>query len=248
MLKIVFDKISVDDNIDDIIRHNLLVADKHHQLKYVIACCDAWIKRNKNATCQDLENMLRVGGFDTHLIAAQSVLPENSSLVDFRYGCDNTVDNNNNDNNSSNLIYDCIYSCRPKEYALKELLKHSSSYEENFEKLNNVGRICFNSDIIDKKITQFSDSEKDILQQIRNAEVKLNVEIIDAKTHFEQTCNVIRNKYGVYPKKVVIGLNHHGGPIYGLALDDKLVSSIGYSEFYDDDERICMEIVQFREG
>ena len=94
---------------------NLELADKMRALELFAVSAAAWL-RISGQNHQALERELRARSFDTHLIAA--TLPEGATVAV-----------------ADSLPYYCIYSCRPRESALNELLQYAESYEQNFERL-----------------------------------------------------------------------------------------------------------------
>src|SRR5437868_10173808 len=57
----------------DICWHNLLMADKFHNIKYFTISVISWFKLNRNKNYQDLEKELRRRDFNTLLIAKDFV-------------------------------------------------------------------------------------------------------------------------------------------------------------------------------
>ena len=113
----------------------------------IINAITGWFKSNPDSITTDLEKKLREDNLDIHLIAAEPnidtryykmVLPYNMSQE-----CDKMI----------------LFSCRPEKKGLEEVLRHSTSYEENFERLNNAGII------IDKSTTEIKEEEKDFEEQ-----------------------------------------------------------------------------------
>ena len=120
--------------------NNIIQASKTHDLNLVVLCVGGWYKANPDKNHTDLENKLRDADLDIYLIASKyDNKSDNYKLVSqFDY--------------TSEREYMLLYSCRPKEHALKEVLTHASSYEENFSRLNLSGILIDKSFIIDQKI------------------------------------------------------------------------------------------------
>lgn len=215
------------DTHDEIIWHNLEQADKYHHLLTFIYAVNAWIKEYKDKDYYDLEIELRKRDFHTHLIAKE---PKNLR-PDMKLGIFGR--------NNKEYKYECIFSCREKEAALKELLESSNSYEENLEKLKISGSI-----ILDDTLNQDlgNDSyipnkhEKTNGELIEECKKKIYFREISADEIITQIFNKCKEQYGKGPETVVYGMDKDG-PVYGFIINNKLVSNVGYKIIYNNGDR-----------
>ena len=151
-----FTKISENDTLNNIVWHNLLIADKNLHLSAFIAASMGYLKANPEKNYQELEQELRDKNLNTYLIAK-----DNPNIPDAVLKFFNKEDN-------SDIKYQCVMSCRPPPYALYELLEYSKSYKENFKKLKYAGDIH----VITKEkpknndITFLNDEEIDNMERI----------------------------------------------------------------------------------
>ena len=117
---------------EDICLSNMKFADKHLNLRLMHSSCLAWLKLHPDKNYQDLEMLFRKHDLNTHMIA---VCPKKNPNMKLKFPAATT--------NKIICKYEGIFCCRPKEYAIQELLLHSSSYDENFEKLKVAGMFVF---------------------------------------------------------------------------------------------------------
>lgn len=110
---------------------NMQLADRIKALALFAASARAWINLS-GLNFQALERELRQRGFDTHLIATP--LPQNAANL--------TICNGQS--------YYCTYSCRPRELAIKELLQHADSYEQNFARLSQTDDLILSASSVEE--------------------------------------------------------------------------------------------------
>ena len=183
--------------------------------------------------CEDLEKLFRKLDCNTHIIAKSPSIYKNTKLID-------PIDRNNEDRNKQ-LKYEGIYSCRPKEYALKELLDSWKSYEENFSELKFCGVINIDNDIDMKNIKElnkekieiFDDNKKTDIQLIIENKLLIIVEKISTEDYLKDIIKDIKNIYGKEPEEKLIGMKYDGSPIFAFIIDKKIVSDIGFSITHD---------------
>jgi len=158
-IKLIFDTPENSENPEKICWHNLEAADKYHLLSFFCAATRAWFKLHPDKNYQDLEKELRSKNLQTHIIAGKiEKIPDNARLGLHKQ-------------DSIDYKYECIFSCRPKEKAMEELLTHWKSYDENFEKLALSGTLILKSPNdsfpkSDPSFHQFDQKEIDIHSQI----------------------------------------------------------------------------------
>lgn len=139
------DDIKEDDDKLDIIWQNLLVSDRIHNLQLFSSAAFAWLlyycERTETGyinakNYQDLEKELRDKNMNTYLIANERELHDERQCFGLPLI----------EGHTRNKKYECLFSCRPPPYAMRELLQYQKSYEENFEKLRDCGSIFVNEE------------------------------------------------------------------------------------------------------
>lgn len=218
----------------DICWHNLKVADELHNLTYFICASSGWLSLNPSKTYQDLEKELREKNFNTHLIAVNKRnIPGMELMMP----------------DGMNAQHECIFSCRPTEYALRELLQHSGSYDENFKKLMYAGSYRAITDINnadDPHMIKFDDNEKNKNNSIMQNKKKIMIETVSVQMFFDEITNKCQDQYGKPPTPKMIAMNYHGGPIMGFFVGDALLSNIGFSMRYGSDGHQIVEFVNLQ--
>jgi len=114
--------------------HNLKVADSVFHLPLFCVAARGWINAHDGKkNFQDLEKFLRSSNLNTHIIAHPPTTLKDVKFVrcDFITGKDLT--------NAVEVPYEVWFSCRPKIFAMQELLSFHSSYDENFANLEKSG-------------------------------------------------------------------------------------------------------------
>lgn len=210
------------ETIDEIIWHNLKQADSILNLNLFIASSMAWLENNPTKNFQDLESELRKHNLNTHLYAKEFVAKDEFILTA--------------PNKLFEPKYECIYSCRPPKYALEEIMQYWKSYEENFEKLALAGMISVKSvdDISDKKdFVKYSDTQQSYYELITKCKKLIIITKMTTREYIEKICADIKNKTGKLPANKVIGMMPNGSPMFGMFIDDQIVSNIGFFVKYD---------------
>jgi len=210
---------------NDVAMYNLRIADEKMRLDFFVLASSGWFNANKNRTFQDLEKLCRDLKLNTHIIAKKVDHDTDLRIL-------------NNTENKVILEYEAWFSCRPTEYAIKELLTFHESYEKNYELLSKCGQIFLSDKQVDKKIKMFENKALDI--QYNKKKIKFTSITVNSLSE------EIKNKYGKDPTPKFIGMNNHGGPILGFYINDKLVHNIGVSIFYGDDEQQIAELFDLR--
>jgi len=150
-------------------------------------------------------------------------------------------------------MYECIFSCRPKELALKEVLSIWSTYRENFEKLAFAAMIVLDKDEIDKNnpnIEIFDDNKINIIKDIIDCTKKIVAEKISADEYINEIFLQHTKEFGVEPIIKLIGLNN-SGRIYGIFNEDNnLLSNMGFliklNESSEESEKNLINLLNLR--
>ena len=203
---------------------NMKMADKNFHLQLFISSSLGWLKANPGKNFQNLEKELREKNFNTHLIA---VKPREIPGAVLKLA--------NEDNFDSDLEYDCLYSCRSKEDAIKELLQSSKSYDENFQKLAKTGSLVCSPQVVN---IDFDDKGTDNRKLLNNKErlemglisdnkKKAIVTKLSPQEYISNIKNDLIQKHGNI-QEFVIGLGQKGEPIFGFFKENNLVSKKGF--------------------
>jgi len=224
----------------DICLNNLRKADRYRNLNYFSCAAISWLILNPNKNLQDLEVFLRQNNFDTHTIAA------NSNHIDSPPKMFLSITGLKDDK----LIYTCVFSCRDKISAMKELKTHSKTYEENFEKLALTG-IMFSGEEIDqiKEKLKFNerfksvDAESSIIQSIKYNKKKIITVLLTAEEYFDYLCKLCVEKTGKMPETKLESVNEQGCTIIRLMFNGNPLAPFDFSIKYTKDDIIIMEII-----
>ena len=224
------------DNPSDVAFDNMSIADKNLNLTFFISGAQGWMNANKDKSYSDLEKELRKRSFDTHLFAKKIQLPKDRKLyVPSR------------DNDTTEYKYECIYSCRPKKYALEEVLRHWKTYDENLEALKYAG--CIGVKDIDSlkgdtNVKYFDDTEMTNLQLVCENKKRIIAEYKSPETVIAEINKTIKEKYGEYPIHRTVGT--HGGPICVVTIGEKIVSNVGYIKNIDNKGNVTLKLVEIQ--
>jgi hypothetical protein len=221
MIKINYKNPEQNETTEDIARANIIMSDKFKKGDYLEMSCISWLKLDSKRDYQDLEQLLRCLGLDSHIIAKPvKVIPEHLE-----------IDYPNGNNSTSPLEYAVNISCRPKEEALKELLLTHSNYEENFECLKKTG--CFMVKKVDPilEIEENLSSVKGVneVKKVLNCELKLDFTFFKPVESINFIIEDLTKQYGKEPEKIICG-EANGSKVYALMIDGQIVSPIGWME------------------
>ena len=212
MLRILYDEIANDDSLDDISEHNMMLSDLHFNTETLRHSAYGWINSDSSRNFQDLEKLFRKKNFNTYLIAKKITI-ENGFVL--------KTPNNNVDD----LLYECYFSCKPKEFALQEVLDNYIVYDENFENLAKSGNVCIN---IDKN--DMENNENSLIKKLMNNKIKLTFKKLTPKESIEQMSEDIIKTTGNKPTIHIIGKLNDDSPIMAFLVEDcKVASNIAWS-------------------
>lgn len=211
-----------------VVWHNLHECDVNHNLGYFVASSMGWFKLYPTASLQDFERELRQRDYNTHLFGKKP--------LDEMVQKGNYIIKSPNKSDETLKQYECIYSCRPKQYAIEEVLTNWKSYEESFEKLAETGFITVidmkkekkeDIQVGDEHLHILNDSERTKNNFISDNTKKINFITISINDYLSDLIKSITTKFGKAPEQKLVGLTRNGGGIMGLFIDDELVSDIG---------------------
>lgn len=216
MYKITYNDVSPTEDPSEIAFHNMKVGDEMLNLNVFIGGQLGWIMANPTKNFQDLEKELRKRNFNTHLIA-RKVSAELTNYKLTLHGKDDPTE----------YLYECISSCRPKKYAMEELLKEWKSYDENLEALKYAGVVTIiDEKDIGKKNTE-KISESNPIQLVSKNKLKVSYKLETVDETIDGIYTDAKVKYGKEPTTVLYGMSHSGGPIMAFVIDNVIISNIG---------------------
>ena len=214
---------------------NIKRCDKYNRLQEMIMIISGYylLDGNQNKTPKDLELELRDRNFNVGLIASeQNYDPSVKKGIDdgiIKIVKSNYVFNKIKNVDLKNVPedqltnYHVLVSCRPREYVIKETLDHSSSMEENLEKLMIAGELVNKNETkISPDDVILSESEKSLSQLIREGKKLIRFK----EVNFEEIFINAQKKYpNCQPQLYAMGRN--GESILALINYGLIVCPIG---------------------
>lgn len=213
---------------------NMMTCDTHLHLEGFIAGASAWFKLHPESTPQDLEKELRKRNLNTHIIAKASPVPIGSSSsngASTKY-----MLRNMHKKEDPSIVWQCVYSCRSANDALKELKETWSSYEENFEKLKYAGLIVVDNTNIKSlkddlkdgdQLKEFSEREKTDMEAMIDGEKIIEIKQMTVEETIKNLYKNVQKHYGKEPDMKLFGMGTNGQPVFAFTVDGKLVADIG---------------------
>lgn len=237
-VKVTWEK--CENNIDNI-WHNIREIDSINNLQLMGMIISSYYKfHNHTKSPRDLENELREHNLNVGLIAVEwekddyykNVVDKDVGVIIKRKDLgnyDKPPKTSKSDVATKHLSkYVIFISCRPREYVIKETLTHSSSMEENLDKLEEAGDLlsfkieddAFKSDIkIDKN---------EVNKEIQNGTRRIKLETIQ----FE---NLINEAKELHPNAdfAAHAFLNDGSILMALIDDNKIVCPVGLNIYHD---------------
>ncbi len=176
----------------------------------------AWIISDKTRNFQDLEKFFRLNNFNTYLIAKKI----NKNITE-----ENNFSLKTPNNNVDELLYECYFSCKPRDIALQEVLDNYSTYDENFENLKNAGNLCtILENVVENDIDIVNDGNS-LIKKLMDNKIKLIFKKMTPKESIEQMSEDICKTTGNKPTIKIIGKLNDDCPIMAFLLSDGNVAS-----------------------
>jgi hypothetical protein len=197
---------------ESVATHNMREADRQFNLPIMIAAAQGWLSLDKYRTYRDLELFLREQNMETHIIATKPEL--NNVRIQFQ---------------GQDRKWSCIFSCRPRGLALKEVLTHASSYKENLNRLDDTGCPVIVKDELltaedEQKISRFTKDQMDLTELLTQNAVKINIVFISVDEHLAE----LKTEHK-HVQEVMIAQNKGTGvKIFAFMDNDELLSMTGY--------------------
>jgi hypothetical protein len=225
MLRILYEDIKNTETVDEISSHNMIVSDVYLNKETLIHASYGWIISNNNRNFQDLEKYFRLNNFNTYLIAKKVI-------------SDKTFVLKTPNNNITELLYECYFSCKPREMSLQELLDNYSSYDENYENLAKAGNLCIDTHELD------NDEKKDmddniLIKKLMSNKIKLIFKKLTPEESISQMSEDILKTTGNKPIITIIGKLNEDVPIMAFLLSDgNVASNIAWSIKKENNETV----------
>lgn len=234
-----FKPVGKEDDFKDIAWNNVVEASKAHSLSVVLTPVIAWACEHPESSFQDLEMKLRENNVDLAIIAD----------VNKTYDFPNSEVRSPFDI-SLKKKYGIILSCRPQEYALKEVLEHSKDYDTNFNLLNDCGILGDKFKEEPEKGTTFRDLKKgnpdDPTTKILEAKVRMTIDIISNERMTEmlnEDINKAMKKTGEEPQTALFGMAHDGSGVFAFSHEGKCISQFGMMMGFNREGKQCCKTV-----
>ncbi len=254
MIKINYKQPEPTESKDEIARYNIKICDQFKKADYLELSCISWLKIDSKRNYQDLEDLFRFEGLESHVIAQLvSTIPPGLK-IDLPNKLEteqNLIESEEQTKIETKLDYVAKITCMSKKDSLSELLKHHVSYEDNYDCLKNTG--CFmsikqeKSQEEEEKILQTKGADE--VKKLLNCELKLDFELYRPMDSINYIIGDLTTKYGKEPEKVIcgeIGTNK----VWALMMDGQIISPIGWMEknieMSTTNKEIECELVDFR--
>ena len=228
---------------EETVWENIKNVDKLNQLDLMCLIMESYYKlHNYSKSPLDLELELRKHKLNVGLIAVEwakndyykQKVKNNQGIIikkKFRHlYLEKDLKASTNINPEHLTKYIIFIACKPRNLVIKETLTHSSSMEENLNKLEHGGDfITFTNDILDEK-TDIIINKDEINSKIHEGTKLIKLQLIN----YEKIFNDCKDKH---PKAevVVYALLENGNPFYILVENKQIICSIGFHPYTDSD-------------
>ena len=196
----------------DLALDNLRTISKTSNITLCVNAAMAWWKYNPGMKTTDLEKKLREENIDIYLISALHDYDKTKYRLSVPFEPESS---------GERLL---ILSARPKEYAMKELLEHASSYEENFSRLDEAGMMA----PVGLKFSELENKLETDMDKLKDVFGELEVSITPLDEAFNNTLKEYKQKYNKEPEMAAHSINRHNGS-FNMALvhEGKIICDIG---------------------
>ena len=195
-MQFIYNPVESDADPKQVAWHNIRMADQHLDLSAVLTSIQGYFASHENATYQDLEKELRERNCNTHLIACNL-----SSHPGLKCALKRKNGSSSKEELDVDLKWEMIASVRPPPYALRELLQHQKTYEENFEALAFTGVLVVDGNLketekklkTDEHFHVFNDEERQIAVDL--GKNKVRIEFVTAEQKMYHLRGKLREHY-----------------------------------------------------
>lgn len=160
-----------DDTPQEVALHNLLSVDSTHQLQWIIAASEGWLRAHPHKNYEDLMILMRNLGLDTWLVAA----PVNQEHTSMGF-----VLKNENDPNRV-CKWEVRYASGRHPYGFNEMTSIVGTAEENALRMSSAGRLHGGMDEFlasreRSDMTMNPETTQDYARAVSNNAFKMDVE------------------------------------------------------------------------
>jgi hypothetical protein len=230
MLRVLYEDANETETFDEISLHNMMLSDVYFNKETLQHSAYSWIIADSSRNFQDLEKFFRLNNLNTYLIAKKITVDDNFVLK-------------TPNNNVEDLLYECYFSCKPRDMALQEVLDNCSTYDENFEKLEKSGNLC----IIYENNIDVVDNETSLVKKLMNNKIKLIFKKLTPKESIEQMSEDILKTTGNKPIIKIIGKLNDDCPIMAfLLVDGNVASNIAWA-IKKENEELIYQLIDLNE-
>lgn len=229
MIKVNYKEPEQTETPDDIAIANIKICDKYKKADYLELSSISWLKIDSKRNYQDLEQLFRHLNLDSHIIA----LPIQNIPQGLRIGIPNEPNEQilTENNKTNELIYVAKITCMGKNDSISELLKHHTSWEENYECLEKTGCLMASKQKTSKEEEENIAQTKgvDEVKRLLDCKLKLDLEYYSVGESIDFIIDDLTNKYGKKPEKIICG-EVGTNKVWALMIDGQIVSPIGWME------------------
>jgi hypothetical protein len=202
----------------DLALDNLRTISNHPNITLCVNAAMAWWKYNPGMKTTDLENKLREENIDIHLISSSQDYDKTKYRLSLPFDPES----------SGNRLL--ILSARPKEYAMKELLEHASSYEENFSRLNEAGMMT----PVGLKFSELENKLETDMDKLKDVYGELEVSVTPLDEAFNNAFEEYKQKYNKEPELAVHSMSPNGSFNMTLVHEGKVICGVGLNVTYNE--------------
>lgn len=235
MLKLSYDQINrTNQNSPTIAWYNLTLASSIKNLELVNAAAYAWFTENPTNNITDLEDKLRKGNIDVYLVAKPALeLELDGKIVNLQHLNNKTGDK---------LIYELDFRCQSKLDMEAEFTRENTSYEENYQKLNQSGIYLLSEELTDTDIINSGDVTSMVHKNL--AKLKL-ITLSQEEVNHEMNQDIQRAKEqtGEESSAKPIGQAKDGSVVLAHFVDGKVISQYGLMICHTNDGKQVVKIV-----
>lgn len=218
---------------DKVAWENLVQVIPTADIALIGSCATGWLRENPGKNNSDLEKELRKHNLNLHLIADINPPPEYDTV-----SCADM---------SQRAKYMLVYCARSKAEAMKELLTHASSYEENFSRLDDAGSLIQKgSDLSNiKKENTKPYEELGVYEKLSWNTCSITIQDVQPD-EYEDQLNKDMKRFTDKNMKVeqkMVGMGKDGSPVFGMFYQDNLVSRIGIMMGFNDEQKQMVAFV-----
>jgi len=188
----------------------------------------AWWKYNPGMKITDLEKKLREENVDIHFISASIEYDKTKYSLTLPF----------EPYHSCNRML--ILSARPEEFAIKELLEHASSYEENFERLDEAGMMI----PIDLKFSEIQNKLETDMDKLKDAHGELEMSITPFDVFFTNAVEEYKQTYHKEPEMTLHSIGPEGSFNMALVHEGEIRCSVGLNITHDKDGEKVIKYIQ----